>query len=746
MNRRDRQRRRRKTHPARRIILFAGLLGLLAVLGAGGAAAIWVLTTADSAPDIQNLKPRVPGQVSQIFAAGGESLGYFSSDVVRRTLTDKEIPSTLKHATIAIEDRRFYQHGGVDYIGLLRAAARDLLDGGDALQGGSTLTMQLVGNVYLPSGIDRTHNLKYKIVQAKLATELEDKRSKNWILTQYLNDVPYGTIDGHNAIGVGAAAQMFFDKPVNKLDLAQMALLAGLPQAPSEYNPFLDPSLARWRRSQVLKAMHVNGYITRKQQRTANHSPLQVKANNLLEHLKQPYVTDYVEQQLVHDLGQRTVDRGGLKVYTTINLTDQAYAQEAIQENEGESGDPAASLVAIDPTNGNIVALANSSTYGTGKGETTFDYATQAQRQTGSAFKTFALMTLIKDYDGDPNQTYYESKYLPAGWLPGYKTYSVHTSEDSYQGDINITRATALSDNTVYAQLAVDLQESKVDVIAHAMGVTAKLCGNPSEVIGGLCQGVSSLQMSDAYATLANGGSHVPATIISKVVLPSGKVVNLGNPKHTQVFTQGQAYAGTQALESVLQYGTGTTASYGCPAAGKTGTTSNYTDAWFVGYTPELSTSVWVGYPNASTYMEDVNGLGPGYGGTLAAPIWKDFMEKAADGYCGDFATPTVPWTGTAYHGAHAVGGADYSYTSAYSTTAPVASTTSTDTTSTTTTDTSATDTSTTDTSTTDGSTAPAAAVTTSADTQATTTPVAPPAAGGGVAAGSSTTGGAGIG
>jgi penicillin-binding protein 1A len=729
------------------MFLFTAVLAVLAVLGAVGAAAAWVLNTADSAPNISGLKPRVPGQISQIFASDGKSLGYFSSDVVRTKLTRNELPRLLKHATVAIEDRRFFQHGGVDYVGLLRAAARDLLDGGGALQGGSTLTMQLVGNVYLPENIDQHHNLKYKIVQAKLATELEDKRSKQWILTQYLNDVPYGTVDGHNAIGVGAASQMFFDKPVDKLDLAQMALLAGLPQAPSEYNPFLDPSLARWRRSQVLKAMHVNGYITRKQERRANLSPLQVKANNVLEQVKQPYVVDYVEQQLVRDLGQRTVDRGGLKIYTTINLTDQAYAQESIDENEGEPGDPDASLVSIDPANGNILALANATKYGTGAGETTFDDATQALRQTGSAFKTFVLMTLIKDQDGDPNQTYYESKYLPAGWLKGYPNYSVKTAEDSYQGDINVTRATALSDNTVYAQLGVDLGMTNVTKTAYAMGITTHQCSNPSEAIGGLCKGTTALQMSDAYATLANGGDHVSPTIIAKVVLPDGKTIDLGNPKHTQVFTPGQAYAGTEALETVLQYGTGTTASYGCPAAGKTGTTSNYTDAWFVGYTPQLSTSVWVGYPKENQYMEDVNGLGPGYGGTLAAPIWKDYMEKASDGYCSDFATPTEPWTGVAYKGAHAPGGSEYEYgTSTYSSTTPTYTSTTSSSTTTTVTSTA---TSTTSSSATATSTVPAVTPTSPA-TQATTSPVTPPAAGGGVSAGattsSSTTGGAGIG
>ena len=268
--------------------------------------------------------------------------------------------------------------------------------------------------------------------------------------------------------------------------------------------------------------------------------------------------------------------------------------------------------------------MANSSTYGTGPGETTFDYATNAERQTGSAFKTFALMTLIHDQDGDPNQTYYDSHFLAPGWLPGYPTFSVHTSEETYQGEISVAHATTVSDNTVFAQLGVDLGMQNVDATAHAMGITAPLFGYPSEAIGGLRIGVSPLQMADAYATLANGGSHIPPTIIAKVVLPTGKTINLGNPTpHPDLLSQGEAYAGTQVLSTVVTSGTGTAANYGCPAAGKTGTTSNYTDAWFVGYTPELSTAVWVGYPNATTSMTDVNSLGPGFGGTLAAPIWR---------------------------------------------------------------------------------------------------------------------------
>jgi penicillin-binding protein 1A len=646
--------------------LVLSVLLTTGVITAGVVFALWVVSTANSAPNIGQLNARVPGQTSEIFAGNDDRLGYIASDVLRTQLNQDQEPQLLRQATVAIEDRRFYQHGGVDYEGLMRAAVKDVFEGG-GIQGGSTLTMQLVTNIYLPKTIAETHNLRYKIVQAKLATELEDKHGKNWILTQYLNDVPYGTTFGRTAIGVAAASQMFFDKPVSKLDLAQDALLAGLPQAPSEYNPFLDRNAALQRRNTVLQAMVTSRYITRAQAAEAESEGLQVKVNNIYQNVRQPYVVDYVKQQLSSVLPERVLDRGGLKIYTTINLADQKYAEQAIQANEGHPGDPAASLVSIDPSTGDIVALQNSTTYGTGKDQTTFDYATQAQRQTGSSFKPFVLMTMIKDDDGDPNATYYDSKFLPLGWLPGYPSYSVRTAEYSYEGTINITKATANSDNTVYAQLGVDVGMQNVDRTAKAMGITSKLTGNPAEAIGGLKYGVDTLQMSDAYATLANGGDHVAPTIISKIVGPDGKTIYTATPHKKRVFTPGQAYAGTQTLESVIQYGTGTAASYGCPAAGKTGTTSNYTDAWFVGYTPHLSTAVWVGYPNAETYMTDVNGLGPGYGGTLAAPIWKQFMEDASGvvnpatgehnpaGYCGDFTPPTDYWHGVEYFGPHAV-------------------------------------------------------------------------------------------
>ena len=646
MSRRERQRRRRRNHGSPILkLFFIGFLVVICAFALGGLAfAGWVVNTADSAPNLDQLKPAIKGSVSQVFAANGQSLGYIQSDTIRTPVTWHQIPKILKEATVAIEDRRFYQHGALDYQGIIRAAFRDLFHPSEGMQGASTLTMQLVENLY-PQIKAHGRTLKYKIMQAKLAEQLFDAHNRAWIIHSYLNDVDYGTVAGQTAYGVGAASQMFFGKPVGKLDLAQAALLAGFPQAPSVYNPFTNESAARARRYQVLQAMAQSGYITQARATAAENSSLQVHQNDIYNSHSQPYVFDYVQQQLIQKLCPKTpticpkVTQGGLKIYTTIDPTREAEAQTALDDHEGGPGQPAAALVSINPTNGEIVAMATTSSYD----QSNFDYATQAERQTGSAFKVFALMTLIHDYDGDPNSTFYDSKLLAPGWLPGYPTYYVHTAEDSYQGDINVTKATILSDNTVFAQLAQDLGMQNVSATAHAMGITSPLDNYPSEVLGAVA--VSPLQMADAYATLASGGLHHPPTAISEVVFPDGSRVNLGDQPGDRVFPYGQVYAADQVLQGVITQGTGTAANYGCPAAGKTGTTSSFTDAYFDGYTPQLATAVWVGFPNATLSMPN------GFGGTLAAPIWHDYMERASNGFCGAFTQPSVPWTGKPFFG-----------------------------------------------------------------------------------------------
>jgi penicillin-binding protein 1A len=630
-----------------RVLLMTAIL-LVCVVAIGGLLAVgWVVAVADSAPNLSQLKPHHANPPTEIFAADGSLLGYVRANAVFSYVLPDQIPTRLKQATVAIEDRRFFQHGALDYQGIVRAGVKDLLGQGNSLQGASTLTQQLVNQVYLPQRYHEHRDLKYKIAQAKLALQLENKHPKTWILNQYLNSVPYGTTNGEEAIGVGAAALMFFDKPVWKLNLAQMSLLAGLPQSPTQYNPTVAPKLAKVRRNAVLQSMVQSRYISQGLANAVMKQPLQIHRNARFIDHSQPYIFDYIQQQLIKRFGLNTVENGGLKVYTTIDLKRQQEAEDAIHAHEGGAvldAQPAAALASVDPTNGHILAIASSATYE----QTKFDFPVQAERQTGSAFKVFALMTLIHDYDGDPGQTYYTSKFLPAGWLPQDPTWSVHTAEQSYQGSINITHATTVSDNTVFAQLAADLGWTKLDATAHAMGITSPLDAFPSEVIGGLKACCTMLEMADAYATLANGGSHVPATILDKVTFPNGRVVNLGNPPHNRVFSDGETYAATQVLKTVIQSGTGTAANYGCPAAGKTGTAENLSNAWFVGYTPKLATAVWVGYPQGNI------GMGAnGFGGTLAAPIWHDFMQRASDGYCGDFPRPSTSWSGSAFTGPH---------------------------------------------------------------------------------------------
>ncbi|MGI8903727.1 MAG: transglycosylase domain-containing protein [Solirubrobacteraceae bacterium] len=664
MTRRERQRRRERYRgsPVKKTFMLGAIVVVCAVALSALGVVGWVVGIADSAPDISQLKPVDQGQVSQVFTADGASLGFIHSNNLRTYAPDNTIPQALKQATVAIEDRRFYKHGGVDYQGILRAGVKDIFSGGRSTQGASTLTMQLVDNIYLPNKAKVHRDIKYKIVQAKLAEQLEHKLKKWQILNKYLNDVDYGTLGGQSAIGVAAASELFFNKPVSKLDLAQAALLAGLPQAPSQYNPFVVPKTATARRHDVLQSMVKSGYITQARADVADSSPLELQRNDHYNGLSsQPYVFDFVQQELRQKYCPSQpptaacprVDQGGLKVYTTIDTVKQDQARQAIANNEGQPGDPSAAVVTVDPSNGHILAMQTSSTYGRTNGQTTFDYATQSHRQTGSAFKTFVLMTLIHDFDGDPNQTYYNSHELQPGWLPGYPTYHVQTSELSYQGNISVAKATVVSDNTVFAQLDADVTPDKVRDTAYHMGITSHLAGLPSEGLGAV--GVSPLEMADAYATLANGGNHIPPTAITKVIFPTGQVdTTLGAPPKTQVFPDGEAYAATQVLKGVIANGTGTAAQFGCPAAGKTGTTSNYTDAWFVGYTPRLSTAVWVGFPDSTISMNDVNGLGPGFGGTLAAPIWHDYMARATGGYCGDFPSPTDTFSGKAFFGKYA--------------------------------------------------------------------------------------------
>jgi penicillin-binding protein 1A len=652
MSRRERQRRKFQTRarPARVLFLLLGLLVTSAAI-AGAVAVGWVVTVANSAPSLDTRKPIDLGQTSRVFAADGTPLGFIGADILRQTVRDKRIPKAVGEATVAVEDKRFYDHKGVDFEGIVRAAVKNLESKKD-VQGGSTLTMQLVRNLY--TGEKARAGLKgykRKIREAKLAEELENRhpgrQGKAWILTKYLNSIPYGTVGGQTAVGIQAAARVFFDKPAARLKLREAALLAGLPQAPSDYNPFLNRARARARRNDVLQRMADQGYITQAQAAKAMRRSLGVRHSRYYSSRRENYFYDYVKQKLIDRYGLNTVRRGGLRVDTTIDLRLQDAARTAV-DNAVAGTDRAGAIVSIDPRNGYIRAMASTAKYGDSK----FNLAAQGHRQAGSTFKVMVLMAALRR-GVNPNSTSYTSR--PLNFTdPRYGKIDVSTYSNTYIGRANLVKATLASDNSIYQQLDLDLGPEAVTKAARDMGIVSELHSYPAEGLGGLTNGVSPLEMANAYATIASGGVRNRATGIRKVTFPGGHVDrSWGKPKRTRVFTDGVAAEATHILEQNVQAGTGTAAQIGCPAAGKTGTTDDFTDAWFVGYTPHLTSSVWIGHAT------DRRTLGAGSaGGVVAAPIWGAYMRTVKGSFCGGFPAPTTPFVSQPFFGRYARTGA----------------------------------------------------------------------------------------
>src|SRR5918997_1138314 len=645
MTQRQRKLRRRRRHTGRSsVLLGVGVLVTVAVIAAISAVG-YVLAIASTAPDLSELKADDKGQLSVVYAADGSKLGFIQSDTLRRVRPWREIPVHLRRATVAIEDERFYKHEGVDLNAIVRAGIKNL-ESGETVQGGSTITQQLVRALYIK---DPKRNFERKIREAKLASELEEEHTKTWILHNYLNSVPFGTVQGRTSIGVQAAAVTYFDKHVRDLELHESALLAGLPQAPSQYNPFRNPTAAIERRNEVLEQMLDNGYITPLEYQEAASRKLKLKRGFRYENRREPYFFDYVQEKLIERYGVGVARRGGLRIHTTINPKMQDLARDAINAYWGDSAGPASAIVAIDPSTGKIRAMASSGTYG----QRRFNLAAQGHRQPGSAFKTMVLTAAILK-GVDPDSTSYVSRPVALNVGEGAPPWDVRTFGDTYSGSMSLTSATLASDNTVYAQLILDVGPENVCKTARLLGITTKLDCYPAEGLGGLTRGVTTLEMANAYATLAAGGVRRRATGIERVVFPDGTREKWGQAKGKRVMTDGQAYEVTQILEANVQSGTGTLADYGCPAAGKTGTTDEAKDAWFVGYTPQLSTAVWVGYPDAGVAMPGAQG------GTYAAPVWHAFMLPAHGEFCDDFPLPEESFVASPFFGKYAsTGGAD---------------------------------------------------------------------------------------
>jgi penicillin-binding protein 1A len=623
-HRRQRALRRRR----RRSAIVAGVativgLAALATIGAGGAVFAY-----GSSCNLSALRPVKIGQNSFVYAANGSLLGSIPAERNRQAVRAKDMSRWIRKATVAIEDRRFYEHGGLDVEGIARAAVADVR-AGRVVEGGSTITQQLVRNLYISN--ERT--VKRKLKEACLATKLDRKWSKDKILTTYLNQVYYG----NHAYGIEAASRTYFSKPASELTLSESALLGGLTQAPSVYDPFVAPARVIARRNEVLTAMLQTAVITPRQYRKATKAPLRLHPGRLYSEIREPYFFGYVRDKLIEKYGAAKVAQGGLSVYTTIRPRYQRFAEKAIRDTLDLPTDPAAALISIQPGTGAIRAMAAVIPR---RPKNQFNLLSQARRQPGSTFKTFVLTAAVEQ-GINPDSTYYVSapftyRPSPVGNCEDGSWWCVHTYDNTYSGWTSIRTATIHSDNSVYAQLTLDVTPERVAQVARRMGVRSPLQvgGQYVPAMGLGSVAVTPLDLASAYATLASGGVYAEPMAITKVVFPNGKVdteAGWGKPNRHRAISAGVAAVVTSILAQNIQYGTGVRANINRPAAGKTGTNEKHADAWFAGYTPDLATTVWVGYTRAEIPMENVHGIAVA-GGTFPAEIWHLFMDPALEG------------------------------------------------------------------------------------------------------------------
>ena len=589
-----------------KMILVVGLILFVMVIGVGcGFLTASLNTRSNLAEDI------VPPASSQIYDIHGNEIANIHAAENRRPIGINEIPKNLQNAFIAVEDNRFYDHIGIDPRGIVRAIWANIR-GRTVTEGGSTITQQLAKNAYLTQ--DRT--LKRKVQEVFLALQLERQYTKQEILELYMNQIYFG----QGAYGVQAAARTYFGKDAKDLTLNECAMLAGIPKSPNYYSPVNNMDAATERKAVVLDQMVKYGYISDSEAAAAKKEPLHIAKNTNDSGKSASYFVDYVLQQLAEKYGDDAIYKDGLKIYTTIDMDMQAAAETAMKNLPTYFTDangivqPQGALVAIDPHTGYIKAMVG------GRGTDQFNRATQAVRQPGSAFKPFVFAAALENKYTP--ESIIEDKPLKVGsWEP--QNYS-----RNFSGKVRLRDVVRWSLNVPTVRIAQDIGIDKAIFYAQEMGIsTFVLDGatndrNLATALGGMTRGVTPLELTSAYGTFANRGIHVKPVAILRVVSRTGKVLEEAERKEKSVMSADNAAALTAMLEDVIRRGTGTRANIGRPAAGKTGTTSDYHDAWFVGYTPDLVTGVWIGNDSVS----DLHGMS---GGMTPAVIWQAFMQKA---------------------------------------------------------------------------------------------------------------------
>lgn len=572
-------------------------------------------------PDVRSLRGYIPSETTHIYDINGSLLISLHDEENREVVPLNEISADLKRAVIAIEDSSFYQHRGINPIGVSRAFMANLR-AGSTVEGGSTLTMQLVKNLFL----SQERAISRKAAEAVLAMRLEQIFNKDEILEMYLNQVYWG----HNTYGVETAAESYFKKSAKDLTLAEAAMMAGIIQAPEAYSPFASYETAKERQKVVLNRMVELGWISQGEAMAAAQEPIELGEITSFQRSRSPWVTDAVIQELNDRFGRQAVIRGGMRVQTTVDLKTQEIAEAAVKRGHQRlrSGGIRAgqvALAAVDPRTHYVKAIVG----GTDYRESQFNRATQAMRQPGSAFKPFVFYGAYATGRFTPDSTINDTQ---VSYQDGSGRYVPQNYDRSFMGPITMRTALATSRNIPAIVLGQQVGLDRIIEICRTLGITSPILPVISLPLGAV--DLTPLEMSAAFATFANNGWQSETTMIVQVTDNSGHLLLDNTPRPKLVLDPWAAAALNNTMESVITGGTGTSASLGRPAAGKTGTTSSERDIWFVGYVPQLAAAVWAG-------NDDYSPIGRGAtGGGFMAPIWQDFMSKALEGVPSESFTP----------------------------------------------------------------------------------------------------------
>jgi len=615
----------RRGRPARVITSIIAILAVINILFmvAVGGLLLFVFQAIgqffQDLPQIEDFTPTEAALTSRIYAADGSLIANFHGEENRELVSLEQVPRNLVNAVLAIEDERFYQHQGFDLEGIIRSLIINLASG-EVEQGATTITQGYVKNVYMP---EEKYDITYerKLKEIVLSYQLEQIYSKDEILEMYLNTVYLG----ESAYGVQAAAKIYFNKNVEYLNLSECAMIAGLLQT-YLHSPYIDEKAALDRRNLVLSNMLRLGYIDQDEYEETIRLPIVTqRPREETERAFALYFVEHVKQELIAKYGVERVFKGGFEIYTTLDPEMQVYAENAIREVLPDPEDPAAALVAMDPKNGFIKAMVGGSDFSDMK----FNLATQAKRQPGSTFKVFVLVTALEkgfspEMTFDPN-----GKVLFDN--PGGEPWEVSNYMDSSYSasEMTVRDATINSVNVVYSQLIMKVGPEDISKTANKMGIETFMEGYPAIGLGGLTTGVSPLEVCTAFCTIANYGVKNKPTAILKIIEKEGNIMYEYEPQSDQVILPINAFRVIEIMEQVIQRGTGTRAKLnGVTAAGKTGTTDNGENAWFTGFTANLTASVWMGYPESNIKMGTIHDLRV-QGGAHPAMIWQLFMDRA---------------------------------------------------------------------------------------------------------------------